>query len=117
MPRSRSELLQQPIPPDLAALLWDAGADPEKAWLSAVTDLNLAGGYEAVFLLVEAECLRTVALPNDRWSQPVRIDLARAAIEEIRTRQGVGGGFIEALVDGVYVEVLAYSNARADLFH
>jgi len=114
---SGSKLLQRPLPPDLGALLWDQGVDPGEAWLSTDTDLNLAGGYEQVFVLAQEDRLLTVALPTPRWPQPVRMDLARSAIKEIRTRQGVGGGFLEALVEGVYVEVLAYSNARADLFH
>ena len=114
---SRSQLLQRPLPPDLAATLLAEGIDPAKAWLSAETDLNLAGGYEPVFALVDPDRLRTVGCPCERWPGPVRIDLARGSIKEIRTRQGVGGGFLEALVEGVYVEVLAYSNARADLFH
>jgi len=114
---SRSELLNRPVPDDLAVLARGEGVDPRQAWLSAETDLNLAGGYEQVFLLVEDDRLLTLARPGGRWARPVRVQLARSAVKEVRTRQGVGGGFLEVLVDGVYVEVLAFSNARADLFH
>jgi len=114
---SRSELLYRSIPPDLAAHLKSEGIDPGRAWLRTDTDLSLAGVYEQVFLLVEEDRLVTVGRPCERWPRPVRISLARSAIREVRTRQGVGGGFLEALVDGVFVEVLAFSNARADLFH
>jgi len=114
---SRSELLYRQVPDDLAAMARREGADPGRAWLCTDTDLNLAGGYEEVFLLVEEARLLTIGRPGDRWPRPVRINLPRTAIKEIRTRQGVGGGFLEALVEGVFVEVLAYSNARADLFH
>ena len=117
MSDSRSELLYRSIPPDLAAHLKSEGIDPGKAWLRTDTDLSLAGAYEQVFLLVEEDRLVTVGRPCERWPKPVRISLARSAIKEVRTRQGVGSGFLEALVDGVFVEVLAFSNARADLFH
>jgi ATP-binding cassette subfamily B protein len=114
---SRSELLLRPLPPDFAKLLRAEGVDPGLAWLCTDTDLNLAGSYEAVYVLADRDRVYTVALPTDRRPHPVRIALDRTAITEIRTRQGVGGGFLEAKVEGVYVEVLAFSNARADLFH
>ena len=112
-----SQLLQCQVPEDLAFLLRQEGIDPARAWLCTDTDLNLAGSYEEVFLLVDDDRLVTVGRLAGRWPQPLRINLARNTIQEIRTRQGIGGGFLEALVEGVYVEVLAYSNARADLFH
>jgi len=91
--------------------------DPARSWLSTDTDLDLSGQYEQVFLLVEADRLLTVGRPGKAWPGPVRLDLPREHMREARTRQGVGGGFLEVLVEGVYVEVLAYSNARADTFH
>jgi len=117
VPESRSQQLYRDIPEDLAELLRREGVRPDLAWLRTDTDLNLAGGYEQVFILVEEGRLLTAAHPCERWPRPVRIELSRDAIKEIRTRQGVGGGFLEAMVEGVFVEVLAYSNARADLFH
>jgi len=117
MSDGRSALLNCLIPEDLAALLVREGVDPSRAWLSAETDLNLTGSYEHVFLLVEPDRLLTAGRPQGRGHGPVRVDLPREVIKEVRTRQGVGGGFIEVLVEGVYVEVLAFSNARADLFH
>jgi len=115
--QSRSQLLYRQVPDDLAALLRREGVDPDRAWLRTDTDLNLSGGYEQTFLLVEGERLLTAVRPSERSGRTVRLNLPRNAIKEIRTRQGVGGGFLEALVEGVYIEVLAYSNARADLFH
>jgi len=114
---SSSELLYRTVPDDLAVLAKGEGVDPRRAWLRTDTDLNLAGGYEQVFLVVEDERLVTIARPCERWPNTIRVHLPRSAVKEVRTRQGVGGGFLEVLVDGVYVEVLAFSNARADLFH
>ena len=113
----RSKTLNQSLPEDLQRLLKQSGVRPDQAWLTTDTDLDLAGSYDRVFLLVEADRLLTVAMPGGQWDNPVRIQLPKSAIKQIRTRQGVGGGFLEALLDGVFVEVLAYSNARADIFH
>jgi ATP-binding cassette subfamily B protein len=117
MAQGRSQLLSRQVPPDLVDLLRREGVRAEDAWLSTDTDVDLAGNYAEVFLLAMPDRLITAAQPRDRWPRAVRINLARDAIKEIRNRQGVGGGFLEALVEGIYVEVLAYSNARADLFH
>ena len=117
MAEGRSVLLNRELPKDLADLLLREGVDPGRAWLCTDTDLNLSGSYEQVFLLVEADRLLTVGRPSAKYPKPVRIELARRNINEIRTRQGIGGGFMDALVEGVYVEILAYSNAQADTFH
>jgi len=117
MSARRSALLNREPPEELAGLLAREGIDPSAAWLSTDTDLNLAGAYERVFLLVYPDRLITAALPAGEFTHPVRLSLQRDQIAEVRTRQGVGGGFLEALTEGVYVEVLAYSNARADVFH
>ena len=112
-----SALLNKKVPPDLAALLAREGIDLHKTWLCTDSDLNLSGSYEQVFLLAEAERLLVVGRPSELQPNAIRIELKRDAIQEVRHRQGVGGGFFEAMVDGVYVEIMAYSNARADVFH
>jgi ATP-binding cassette subfamily B protein len=113
----RSVLLQKDLPRELSIELSRVGITPESVWLCADTDLNLAGGYEQVWLAVSAEALVTLAQPTTRDQPAIRQQIARKDIQEIRTRQGVGGGFLQATVEGVFVDVLAYSNARADIFH
>ena len=102
---------------DLGRLLRGEGVEAGKAWLCTTTDLNLQGGYEEVFVLALEDRLVAAALPVGGQPKAVRVEIPRTAIKEIRTRQGVGGGFLEALVEGVIVQVAGYSNARADLFH
>ncbi|MCE5328580.1 MAG: ABC transporter ATP-binding protein/permease [Planctomycetaceae bacterium] len=113
----QSRVLQKELPEALEQALKHAGLAPREAWLCVDTDLNLASDYEQVFLCAEADRLYTAAVPTAKSSSPVRLMLTRESIREIRTRQGVGGGFLEALVEGIYVEVLAFSNARSDVFH
>ena len=116
MSLGRSALLNMPLPPELAERARAEGLRLEEAWMATCTDLNLQGRYEPVFLVAEPDRLVVVgAAPAGR--SVLRIVLRREEITQIRTRQGIGGGFLEALVDGIYVEVLAYSNARAEVFH
>ncbi|KPJ70792.1 MAG: hypothetical protein AMS14_10035 [Planctomycetes bacterium DG_20] len=90
---------------------------PQTVWLCTDTDLNLAGRYEQVWLVVSDEALTIVALPPESEQSVIRFHVARRDCGEIRTRRGVGGGFLQATIDGVFVDLLAYSNAKADLFH
>lgn len=117
MPDGRSQLLNHDLPPGLVRGLAAEGIDASAAWLSAETDLNLAGSYEPVYLLALDDRIVTAAAPRGAHDRHVRMSIPRAEITEARTRQGVGGGFLEVEVGGMYVEVLAYSNARADTFH
>ena len=113
MSANRSVLLNATLPPELAAKALEEKVKVDEAWLCVLTDLNLEGHYEKNFLLAEPDRLVMLAPPT-RGRTAVRVVVARGDIDEIRTRQGVGGGFLEALVDGIYVELLAYSSARAD---
>jgi len=117
MPEAKSALLNMQLPPDLAAMARAEGVRADQAWMITVTDLNLSGSYEPVYLVAEADRVVTVGRPDAPGRTAVRVMLARGEILDIRTRQGVGGGFLEARVADMYVEVLAYSNARADAFH
>ena len=117
MPQERSQLLNRRLPEQLSVLLRQQGIDPDEAWLAVETDLNLKGGYEQVFLLAESHRLLVVAMPSSNNPKLVRLDIPRQSISEVRTRGGVGGGFLEAYVNGVAVEVLVYSNTNADIFN
>jgi len=115
MSTNRSALLNRELPEELTRLAISEGVHPEKAWLTTCTDLNLEGRYEQVFLLAEPDRLLTLGMPAE-GKTAIRSCLSRESVREIRTRQGVGGGFLEVLAEGVYVEMLAYSNTQADLF-
>jgi len=116
MRNERSALLNRRLPEDLRALLEKEGLDPDRAWMCVQTDLNLAGQYEEVYLLLDPDRLLVVARPSGPWRSPARMILRRDEIKDIRLRQGIGGGFLEALVQGIFVELIAYSNARAEVF-
>ena len=73
--------------------------------------------YDEVYLLVFDDVLVTAAIPRGDRKTAVRVRIPKENISEMRNRQGIGGGFMEALVDSTYVEVLAYSNKRSDIFH
>jgi len=111
-----SQLLNRQLPDELAQLLRAKGLAAETAWLCTETDLNLSGQFERGFLLALEDRLVVAAMPRAGQNSPIRMDLPREAISEVRSRGGVGGGFLEAVVNNVSVDVLAYSNTQADTF-
>ena len=113
----RSRVLQKDLPHSLQNELAKLHIRPEKVWLCTDTDLNLNGDYEQVWLVVSDEAIATLAVPREPGQPTARLHITRDEIQEVRVRQGVGGGFLEAIVDEVCVMVLAFSNVKADIFH
>ena len=112
---NRSVKMNVELPRDLADLAVAEGVHPDRAWLTVCSDLNLVGRYEEVYLLAEPDRVVVLGRPADGRSA-IRLSLRREDIREVRTRQGIGGGSLEMLSHGIFVEVAAYSNAKADLF-
>ncbi|MBN1437330.1 MAG: ABC transporter ATP-binding protein [Sedimentisphaerales bacterium] len=111
-----SQLLNRQIPEELAVMLRRRGVEPSQAWLCVETDLNLAGQFERVFLLVFERRLIVAGMAWGDQSRLIRIDLPRDNITQVRTRGGVGGGFLEAVVSGIAVDFMTFSNGLADTF-
>ncbi len=110
-------MLQKDLPHDLQGELAKVRISPSKAWLCTDTDLNLSGDYHPVWLVVSEDALAVLATPRQPGESAVKHYIVRDEIQEIRVRQGVGGGFLEAIVDEVCVVLLAFSNVKADIFH
>lgn len=111
----QSKTLQKHLPEALEGLLDSLGLRREQIWLCLDADLNLQGEYRTVWLVATDDTL--AVLPSDPRDSASLRAYNRDQITEIRTRQGVGGAFLEVIVEGIYVELLAYSSARSDDFH
>ncbi len=107
--------MQRRLPAELERLARAEGVDPGGALLVALSDLNLSGAYDSVYLVVEHDRLTTIGAPSNGGTA-IRVTVAREEIHDIGTRPGVGGGFLEAVIEDAAVEILAYSNRSAPLF-
>lgn len=113
---ARSALLQKALPDGLQKELTQAGVLPQEVWLSTDTDLDLHGHYDLVYLVATEADLLAIATPTEPEQAFIRRRFARSEITDVRTRRGVGGGFLQVMVDGIWCDVLAYSNAKSDDF-
>lgn len=84
--------------------------------VSTDTDLAISGGYQRSWILVTHDSI----LVYSEDAQSGRFDLVKeiaiAAISAARTDTRVGSGFLEVKTNGVYEEVVRFSNRNADKF-
>jgi len=113
---ARSALLQKTLPEPLQADVSRTGVDTNDIWLCTDSDLNLHGHYEQVFLVVTEKEMLAVATVAEEGQSLITRRFGRAEITDVRRRRGVGGGFLQVMVDGIWHDVVAYSNAKSDDF-
>ena len=112
---NRSKTLQKDCPSEFDPLLRRLGIDRRDIWLCLDADLNLSGEYQAVWLVATHDRLAALPVGANGHLEPQHF--CREQITEVRSRQGVGTGFVDVIVDGMCIQVVAYSNARSDDFH
>jgi len=99
------------LPEAVRARLGEAGLDRQPVLLAIDTDAVLDGTPGREWLVVTATDLAVTdgeaPLRSISWSQ----------LEKVRTTAGLGGGTLQAKTDGVWVDLLRYTNARAARFH
>lgn len=82
--------------------------------ISTRTDIDRFGKYVTKWLIVTDDSLYVV-----EESEPPRlaisIELKKAT--EFRNQNVVGSGILQAQIDGMYIDILRYSNSLADKFH
>ncbi len=101
--------LKSDIPPSLAARLTDTGVSPGDLVLSASCDIDLLGRYGRQWVLATPQ--RLWVYSEKAPADPI-IALALNDVTEFRTLAVVGSGLLQARVDGVWVDLVRYSNRR-----
>ncbi|HZU35758.1 MAG TPA: ABC transporter ATP-binding protein, partial [Gemmataceae bacterium] len=81
--------------------------------LTTASDITPEGRFERQWLIV---CRDHLTVFTDESGPRVVSELDLAEVEEFRTHGVVGSGFVQARVDGVWVDVLRYSNTLAGRF-
>jgi ATP-binding cassette subfamily B protein len=89
------------------------GLDERSILFSTCTDLSAEGGPERQWLIL---CGRRLVLLAERETPRLLHTLAVEEAETFRTHAGVGSGFLQARVGGVWVDVVRYSNSLAGRF-
>jgi ATP-binding cassette subfamily B protein len=99
------------VPEAVRARLGEAGLDRQPVLLGIDTDALLDGTPGREWLVVSATDLAV----TDGEAHPRSIPWSE--MEKVRTTAGLGGGTLQVKTDGVWVDLLRYTNARAARFH
>lgn len=106
-------MLKQHPPKSIARHLAERQIAAEDLRLCTDTDIDPQGRYQAQWLAVTDS--RLFVMTNGAKPK-VHFELDLAKAEEFRCQGVIGSGLLQARVDGLYVDVLRYSNRLADRF-
>lgn len=107
-------MLQEDIPGEVHELLENQGLNGVPVLLSTTTDLGLRGELRKQWLVITRDNVTVVAdgqVPRLVNSVPV------SRVDKFRSVGTIGSGFLQAHVDGAWVDLLRHSNRLAGRFH
>jgi len=109
------DLLIGQVPAELRAIpaVHNLGADA--CLFSVRSDLAMDGTAHDVWVIVTQSKVFAV-VTGAQASVPVMGPFPLKDVEKVRTFHTVGSAFLQLLIDGVYVDVVRYSNARREMF-
>ena len=105
-------MFQQSPPASVIEALQSHGFDDQPILFSTSTDLSAEGRPEQQWLLLCGRRLVLLSKEKPRVLHTWTVDEA----ETFRTHAGVGSGFLQARIGGVWVDVVRYSNSLAGRF-
>ena len=112
---SSQNLLMHKVPDSVAAAARAAGITDDSCLFSMQSDLAPDGTARRLWLVVAKDTV--VALDEEHpEAAPAAGPFKLSTIEKVRSFQVVGSAFMQFLTDGVYVNVIRYSNARREQF-
>jgi ATP-binding cassette subfamily B protein len=111
-------MLHEELPPAVKQQLEDQGLNGVPVVLAASTELSLSGRPRRHWIVATHLNVAAVADGDGAGAAPrVESFVPVAEVEEFRTQGAVGSGFLQAYVEGHWVDLARYSNASADRFH
>ncbi|HTU22239.1 MAG TPA: hypothetical protein VMG10_29645, partial [Gemmataceae bacterium] len=106
-------MFQQSPPASIVEVLENHGYDGQSILFSTSTDLSAEGRPERQWLLL---CGRRLVLLSESETPQLLHTWTVDEAETFRTHAGVGSGFLQARIGGVWVDVVRYSNSLAGRF-
>jgi len=100
-------------PQAVADVLAAESVDMEGLLLCTNTDIDSLGTYKPQWLLVNKDGLWVI---SDAKEPAILTHLAFKDVTEFRCQATIGSGLLQARTDGVFVDVLRYSNRYSDRF-
>ena len=115
MADTRTDILLHKVPDAVAKPAAELGITDRNCTFSVRGDLAPDGTAREVWLLVSDAAVVALA-PDSPGGKPVAGPFKHETIQKVRSFQTVGSAFLQVMVDGLYLNVLRYSNARREAF-
>jgi ATP-binding cassette subfamily B protein len=106
-------MLQEEAPQPVVQGFAREGLGDGPLLLTTSSDLALGGQVERHWLLVNTD---RIAVLSDEPTPRLLRNLPLSGVSKFRAHRVVGSGFLQAQVDGMWVDLLRYSNGLADRF-
>ncbi len=106
-------MLQQDAPESVLRLMQEHGLNHQPVLLSTCTDIALPGDEQTQWLVVTPSGL---AICTDGQAPQLLRHLSLDKVASFRAHNVVGSGFLQAQVEGIWVDLLRYSNSLSDRF-
>jgi len=109
-----ADLRIRSFPEEIRTQVEAAGFTAADCLFCVRADLDADGRDAQIWLVVSPTRLATfsVGAASDLLAEPIAI----ADIQKIRCSQTVGSAFLQVMVDGTYVSLVRYTNAKRELF-
>jgi ATP-binding cassette subfamily B protein len=105
--------LKQTLPEEIIRFLAAESVEIDNLLLCTHTDIDNLGTYQHVWLVVDKDQLIVV---SGNGAPKLELQLFLKDVSEFRCHGAVGSGLLQARVDGMFVDVLRYTNRLADRF-
>jgi len=89
------------------------GITDDSCLFSLCSDLDLDGSSREVWLVVTKTHVLALAAGH---KAPLRGPFALKDVQKVRAFQTIGSAFLQLMMDGLYVDVVRFSNARREMF-
>lgn len=110
-------IVTEGLPQALVAAVEGSGFKRGDFLFAVRGDLHLSGDPAEVWLVVGQEsCLCAVPATESTPARRISGPFAWSAMKKSRVFQTVGSSFLQFLMDGVYINVIRFSNARREFF-
>jgi ATP-binding cassette subfamily B protein len=106
-------MLQEDVPCEVQELLEDQQLNGVPVLLSTTSDLSLLGQLRKQWIVVTRHNVSIVA---DGVVPQLVNNVPLSRVEQFRAVGAIGSGFLQAHVDGIWIDLLRHSNALADRF-
>lgn len=103
-----------PVPGNVKELLENRGLNGVPVLLSTSTDLGLKGTPRKEWVVITKDNVSVVA---DGTAPELVTNVPLSRIERFRSVSTIGSGFLQAHVDGAWVDLIRHSNALSGRFH